>query len=107
MTLPGDSDQSFDDGDATIASGPNAPALLMCVQLIAMEEMIPDLIPQPVIVPPTRDAFVEVVVFGLRNLAPYNLLPMSNTQVRVGGRGVAFVVPAIVIVSSTPTAHRG
>ena len=53
------------------------------LQLVAVEELTPMYIPVPSIVPPTRDVFVEVVVFGLRNIAPFNLLPMANTQVPV------------------------
>jgi hypothetical protein len=44
--------------------------------------MTPIPIPVPSIVPPSREAFVEVLVFGLRNLAPFQLLGMTNVQVR-------------------------
>jgi hypothetical protein len=43
--------------------------------------MVPIPIPVPSIAPPMRDAFIEVVVFGLRNLTPFQLQHMINVQV--------------------------
>jgi hypothetical protein len=88
LDLPSDHEEAYVDGQSSLGSGGgvaaasvHGPALLMCVQLIPVEQMLLKPVPTPSIVPPVRDAFVEVVVFGLRNLAPFNLQEMSNPQV--------------------------
>jgi hypothetical protein len=41
LTLPGDHEEVYEDGAGAVKSGELAPALLMCVQLVAMDEMVP------------------------------------------------------------------
>jgi hypothetical protein len=80
LVLPADKDADLEEGSEVIAATAK-PALLLSVQLIAIEDMISSPIAIPSIVPPMRDAWIEVIVFGLRNLAPYQLRPIVHPQV--------------------------
>ncbi len=54
--------------------------LLISVQLIPLTVASTDTLklPSPSIVPELRDAFVEVIAIGIRDMAPYNFLPMQS-----------------------------
>ena len=41
LYLPGDHEETYEEGASAVKTGPLSPALLMCVQLVAMDEMIP------------------------------------------------------------------
>ena len=61
------------------------------LQVLCMVELIPKLsldqiipaLPKNSIAPETYDAFVEMVVLGLRNLAPYKFVKMQNPYLEI------------------------
>lgn len=59
-------------------------AILMSLQLIAAEQNLPSPIAMPEIRPPSREAWVQVVVLGLRNLAPYQWMSIKNPKLELG-----------------------
>ena len=49
---------------------------------LSLDQIIPAL-PKNSIAPETYDAFVEMVVLGLRNLAPYKFVKMQNPYLEI------------------------
>lgn len=53
----------------------------VCFQLVEAERDCALLPPPPRIEPPTRDVFLEVVLIGLRDLLPFQYLPIQKPMV--------------------------
>ena len=92
LTPPDDVDNEVEEAHlGTELASVAKPAILMLAQLVFVEDMIPAPIPIPSIVPPMRDAWIEVVVFGLRDLTPRHLHPIVNPHVRLCWAAVVFL----------------
>ena len=81
--------------------------LLVSVQLLPLSATSTDTLklPSPSIVPELRDAFVEVIAVGIRDMAPYNFLPMQSPflEIEIDSFGTRQVTTTTTSKKPTPS----
>jgi hypothetical protein len=58
--------------------GDGQGAILILVQVIAKSSPTEQLPPPPSIIPKTKKAFIEIIALGLRNMVPFNFVPIQS-----------------------------
>lgn len=58
-------------------------ALLISVQIIRKENPGQTFSPPPSIIPTMRKAYIEIIALGIRDMLPYNFVPMQNPYLEI------------------------
>jgi hypothetical protein len=88
--------------------GDGEGSILACVQLIATNgRSVPDKIPTPIpphlsLVPASRQAWIEMVIVGVRNLAPYHFRSMTSPYLELSLESLGNTYTSVTAPSKVP-----